>query len=162
MPLPSPRWLAFAALLLAHAPLTAQQRSASDPASALAALCPGAHIHVSLSPAGLTNGVCRFASADSLLLARGAVEERFALQDVDTVWVRGRGTKTGAVAGGLAGATALTALGFAFVYGLCGGGCWDDYPRVLLLGVTVGGSGGALVGAALGALTIQWRRRYPE
>ena len=79
------------------------------------------------------------------------------------MWIRKSNVRRGAVIGGLIGATTLTALGIVLVNGLCDvDSCADDYPTVVVAGLSIGGAGGALLGAGVGALTPGWRRLFPR
>jgi len=78
---------------------------------------------------------------------------------VDSLWVRGHATWTGAIVG----AAVATPVSFAFWGWFCtavseGYGC-DEWGTVSLLAV-IGGAGGALLGAGVGALIPKWRLRY--
>lgn len=81
------------------------------------------------------------------------------LSGVDTVWVRGHATATGAVIGG---ATALVFGIAAYLVGtaVCEYECETSAGEVIGGTVVVGGLG-ALVGAGIGALIPKWKRRYP-
>lgn len=78
---------------------------------------------------------------------------------VDSLWVRGRATATGA----LVGAAVVAPVCFALFARLCtsvgeGQGCseWGTVTGVSLMA----GAGGALIGAGIGALVPRWRLRY--
>jgi hypothetical protein len=103
------------------------------------------------------------AESDSLALRTAAGERHIALAAVDTLWERQRGTGRGALIGAAVGGVALAAFGVFIVSALCdsGDGCGSDYPRVIGVGLVLGGAGGALVGSGVGALTHRWRRLYP-
>ncbi|MDH4045657.1 MAG: hypothetical protein OEW06_14495, partial [Gemmatimonadota bacterium] len=97
------------------------------------------------------------------LFARAA--EPFHVEHVDSLWVRGRATWTGA----LVGAAVATPLSALFVGVACvayagseGDGSTADrcpWAGVVLLSA-IGGAGGALIGAGVGALVPKWRLRY--
>jgi hypothetical protein len=84
----------------------------------------------------------------------------FDVAAIDSLWVRGRATRTGAIAG----AAVVGVASFAFWGGLCTalndgpGGC-KDWGRVTAYSVA-GAGGGALIGAGVGALVPKWRLRY--
>jgi hypothetical protein len=86
-------------------------------------------------------------------------EPPFDVARVDSLWVRGHATGTGALVG-----AAVAGLGsFAFYGWVCtmvgeGHGCdaWDTVTGLAL----ATGAGGALIGAGVGALIPRWRLRY--
>jgi hypothetical protein len=83
------------------------------------------------------------------------------LASVDSIWVRGRATKSGAVIGGVAGAVLFGAfVGYA-VSGLCEVDCDNSFIEGALVGGALGVGGGALLGAGIGALIPKWRLRFP-
>jgi hypothetical protein len=100
---------------------------------------------------------------DTLMLIRANSVMGVPLRGSDTLWVRHRATKRGALIGGALGAVTLTGFGILLLNGLCdtADGCKDDYPGVITFGVLIGGGGGALLGAGLGALSRSWRRVHP-
>jgi uncharacterized membrane-anchored protein len=83
------------------------------------------------------------------------------LASVDSIWVRGRATKSGAIIGGVAGAVLFGAfVGYA-VSGLCEVDCDNSFIEGALVGGALGLGGGALLGAGIGALIPKWRLRFP-
>jgi hypothetical protein len=82
--------------------------------------------------------------------------------DIDSLWVRGRATKTGALLGGLVGAVAGVGAGLFISQVICSTqdcGVDDAAP---VLGLGAGGlAGGALVGALIGSAVPKWRLRFP-
>jgi len=83
------------------------------------------------------------------------------LASVDSIWVRGRATKSGAIIGGVAGAVLFGAfVGYA-VNGLCEVDCDNSFIEGALVGGALGLGGGALLGAGVGALIPKWRLRFP-
>jgi len=83
------------------------------------------------------------------------------LASVDSIWVRGRATKSGAIIGGVAGAVLFGAfVGYA-VSGLCEVDCDNSFIEGALVGGALGLGGGALLGAGVGALIPKWRLRFP-
>jgi hypothetical protein len=82
------------------------------------------------------------------------------LTEVDSLWLRGRAMRTGAVVGALVvgGATVAIAVGFCSAYserGRC------DLTGPATVPVVLGGfGGGALLGGGVGALIPAWRLRY--
>lgn len=57
----------------------------------------------------------------------------------------------------------IAAVGGLHVAGLCDafGGCRDEYPKAIGVGLALGSGAGALLGAFVGAATHRWRRVYP-
>jgi hypothetical protein len=83
------------------------------------------------------------------------------LASVDSIWVRGRATKTGAIVGGIGGAVLFGAfVGYA-VSGLCEVDCDNSFLEGALVGGALGLGGGAILGAGIGALIPKWRLRFP-
>jgi len=83
----------------------------------------------------------------------------FDVAAIDSLWVRGRATRTGAIAG----AAVVGVASFAFWGALCsglsdGGGC-KEWGRVTAYSVA-GAGVGALIGAGVGASVPKWRLRY--
>jgi len=83
----------------------------------------------------------------------------FDVAAIDSLWVRGRATRTGAVVG----AAVVGVASFAFWGALCsglsdGGGC-KEWGRVTAYSVA-GAGVGALIGAGVGASVPKWRLRY--
>ena len=86
-------------------------------------------------------------------------ETPFFLDRVDSLWVRGRAVRTGAIVG----AAIATPAGFAFFAHFCsvfsdGSGC-QEWGKVTVFAL-VTGLGGAAIGATVGALIPHWRLRY--
>ena len=101
----------------------------------------------------LTSGVATLETTSGNRTAR--------LASVDSIWVRGRATKSGAIIGGVAGAVLFGAfVGYA-VSGLCEVDCDNSFIEGALVGGALGLGGGALLGAGVGALIPKWRLRFP-
>lgn len=91
---------------------------------------------------------------------QGRAEYRFGSRDmavtsIDSLWVRGRATGTGAIVGGLT----LGAIAFAIVSGGCSPGA-DCSGVEGPAAAAVGLAGGALVGALIGSTMPSWKLRY--
>jgi hypothetical protein len=101
-------------------------------------------------------------NSSELVLARHAQPLRVPAADIDSLWVRGRATKTGALLGGLVGAVAGVGAGLFISQVICSTqdcGVDDAAP---VLGLGAGGlAGGALVGALIGSAVPKWRLRFP-
>lgn len=96
---------------------------------------------------------------DSAPVLFATAQVPFEAARVDSLWIRGRAIWTGAIAG----AAVATPLSFAFWAWFCnavseGTGC-DEWGAVALL-AGIGGAGGALIGAGIGAFIPRWRLRY--
>jgi hypothetical protein len=74
---------------------------------------------------------------------------------IDTLWTRGRSTKTGLIVGALLGA----GIGAVAAASLGEG----DIDRQALWAVSLGGGtvGGGLVGMLIGAAVPRWKRQFP-
>ena len=83
------------------------------------------------------------------------------LAALDSIWVQGRATKTGAIVGGIAGLV----IGAVFVGVMVDALCEADCDTAGLEGAVVGGAlglgAGGLLGAGIGALIPKWRLRFP-
>lgn len=157
----------FAALLLAAAlawpaPAAAQIDTAAV-WRAMAPACPGAQVRLVLVTADSLRGTCGRVDYGRLLMHQGTDERQVALAQIDSVWVRVRGTASVARAGGFFGA--LT-VGGAFAYvsnGMCdaASGCGSDTLAAGGLGALLGYLGGSLFGGLIGRTMTVWDRRYP-
>ena len=102
------------------------------------------------------------ATNNALVLGVAQGEQVIPINAGDSVWVSGRATKRGAITGGALG-LALTGAAVALFYATCKEGTDDPctgQDAFVPLGIgTVGG--GALLGAAVGALIPRWHRRQP-
>ena len=83
------------------------------------------------------------------------------LAAVDSIWVRGRATRTGVLVGGISGAV----IGGVYLGLLVSATCESDCDNIGVEGALVGGGlglvAGGLVGAGIGALIPKWRLRFP-
>lgn len=84
-----------------------------------------------------------------------------ALAEVDSVWVRGRATRTGMLVGAVTGAIATGIFVGLVVSAVCEVDCENAGLEGGLVGFGIGAVGGALVGAAIGAAIPKWRLRFP-
>ena len=143
-------------LALGAGPLAAQTRD-----SVLAPLVPKSSLvrlrsrgtEVTGRLIGLTSGV---ATLETEFGNRTAT-----LATVDSIWVRGRASKTGAIAGGIAGAVLFGAFVGYVNHQLCEVDCGGAFGKGALVGGALGLGGGALIGVGVGALIPKWRLRFP-
>jgi hypothetical protein len=93
------------------------------------------------------------------LLRLEGIETPLAQGSIDSLWVRGRATKTGLIVGAAVGGVSAFALA-ATICGVAseGQGC-DVWGTVAAIGLG-GAAGGALLGAAVGSAIPKWRWRY--
>lgn len=96
-------------------------------------------------------------SSPRLQVAEGV--EPVALDDVDSLWVRGTRLKTGAIVGSVVGAGAGLGIGLAVCeLAADGSGCED--VELVVLGTLAGAGVGAGLGALVGSAFPSWRLRY--
>lgn len=102
-------------------------------------------------------------AGDSVTASSTFGPRRIALGDIDTLWVHRGGSRRSAIIGALIGGVVLSGMTLALASSLCqsSSGCRDEYPKALVIGLAVGGWGGALLGTAIGSLRPQWKRLYP-
>jgi hypothetical protein len=101
-------------------------------------------------------------SSRELVLARHAQRVRVPAADIDSLWVRGRATKTGALVGGLVGALAGVGAGLFISQVICNNPDCDADDAAVVLSLGAGGvAGGALVGALIGSAVPKWHLRFP-
>jgi hypothetical protein len=80
---------------------------------------------------------------------------------IDSLWVRGRATGSGAIVGALAIGPASFAAAAALCSGLSEGGGCHEWGAVTAFSLA-GAAGGALIGALIGTGIPKWRLRYPR
>lgn len=100
-------------------------------------------------------------SAGAAQIAEVAGLRSVSLAEVDSVWVRGRATKTGMLVGAVTGAIATGIFVGLVVSAVCEVDCENAGLEGGLVGFGIGAVGGALVGAAIGAAIPKWRLRFP-
>jgi hypothetical protein len=84
------------------------------------------------------------------------------LAAVDSIWVRGRATKTGAIVGLVTGTIALGVFGAVIANAFCEStDCDNAWAEGALAGGVMGAASGVLLGAGIGALIPKWRLRFP-
>lgn len=155
------RSLALAALLAAAA-LPSRMSAQATPAgrdSAIARLQTGQQIRLAAAGLGRLIGRAGVASGDTLDFAQADAVRRIPVQAIDSIWTRGRATKTGLIIGGAVGAV-FGGLAGAVGAGVCEYDCASTGTAVVTAGL-VGAVGGAGIGALVGALIPKWKRAFP-
>ena len=149
------------AVLLAATPLAAQAPERT-PATVLPTIKTGSRLRIEADRALMT-GRLDSLTADRLVLNGADGRSAIPIRTINTVWVRqGRGGR-GALIGGVIGAAAFTGFLHLIISGLCEStdGCSRDHVRAWGYGIAIGGAGGALIGAGVGALVQGWERKAP-
>jgi hypothetical protein len=153
--------LAWLLLLLAvpAAPVSGQAtRPAGLDSASVLLLKPDRFIRIQVPGMGRLTGNVALRSASELTLMTETDSRAISLGSIDTLWVRGRRTKTGAIVGGIlgiGGGIFLGALGEA----LCEYDCEGNYiVGGALFGAAAGGAAGAIVGTAI----PRWKRVFPD
>lgn len=160
--------LALCALAAGVAPSAAQEPSppadTTSRQTALSQLSPGKPLLLTLDTETRLRGMLLRVSGDTLVLKQRHLEQDIPLALIDTIRVPDYQIRSRAALGGVIGAIGLALWGQTVVRGLCDspGGCTADSQKVLLGSVVVGGAGGALIGAGVGALFPGWKQLYPR
>jgi hypothetical protein len=146
-------------LAIAVRPILAQGTPPAgiDSASILL-LKPDRFVRIQLPDLGRIQGTVGLRTESELVLRLEGEDRRVSLAAVDTLWVRGRHTKTGAIIGGLLGIGGGIFLG-ALVNAVCEYDCDGNY---VVGGAVFGAVTGGVVGAIIGAAIPRWRRVFPE
>lgn len=155
-------WMAGCAgvlVALVGSPLAGQETPAGglDSATVLQ-LKPDRFVRIQIPDLGRVQGHVGFRTATELVLKSEGEHKTISLGAVDTLWVRGRRTGTGALIGAILGAGGGALLG-ALVGGLCEYDCDGDY---VIGGGVFGAAVGGVTGAIIGAAIPRWRRVYPK
>jgi hypothetical protein len=131
-------------------------------AEALARLHPESIVRVEARDGRRVQGRLDTLTPTSIRLSFDGSGESVDLDRLSAVWVRGRHTKAGAIAGGVAG-LGLGVFTGLFLNAICGQIQRDDCrgARPYLLGSAIFIPAGALVGTAIGAAIPKWRRIFP-
>lgn len=129
--------------------------------AAIRTLKPGQTVRIRVHGGDRIEARIRSLQAEALALQLVGDSAAFDVAAIDSLWVRGRATRTGAIAG----AAVVGVASFAFWAALCeglssegSGGC-TEWGTVSAFSVA-GAGGGALIGAGVGALVPKWRLRY--
>lgn len=157
----------LAIFLLACAAAVPGRAAGQDPDSARAALernylCRGARVLVSTTLAERFQGRCVLQDTRLLIVDGGGVETPIPYTAVDSIWVRGPGTRAWTLTGAWVGGTLGGALGALVVAALCEVDCTTDYVRFPVIGAAAGAVTFGSVGWAIGRHTRVWIRRYPR
>ena len=150
----------LALLVTLASTLPAQEQSPPhglDSASILL-LKPDRFVRIQVPDLGRVQGTVGSRVGGDLVLESDGGSRRVHLAAVDTLWVRGRAIKQGAIVGallGLGGGLALGAIGDA----LCEYDCGGNYT---VTGGFLGTLFGAATGAVVGAAIPRWRRVFPR
>lgn len=163
------RWRApLLACALAVAPLApggaaAQQTDSAGAALWLRGACPGREVQIATTAGERVRGYCGPIRARELTVSLAARETVVPFTAIDSVWVRGRGTRPGGRIGAVAGALFGGAAGALVVRTFCDGveSCPSDTLEAAFLGAAAGGAAGAVLGSAIGSRWIVWVRLYP-
>jgi hypothetical protein len=152
-------WWAGLLIVISCSPLIAQETRSSglDSASVLL-LKPDRFVRLELPDLGRIQGIVGFRTATELVLKMESESRTVSLGAVDTLWVRGRRTTTGAIIGAILGAGGGAMLG-ALADGLCEFDCGGDS---VLPGALLGAAAGGLAGALVGAAIPRWKRVFPR
>ena len=149
----------FALLLSFVSGMNAQEpvRGGLDTASVLL-LKPERFVRIQVPDLGRVQGRVGGLTASDLVLQNEGNSRSVRLAAIDTLWVRGRATKTGAIIGAVLGIGAGVFLG-ALGEALCEYDCNHNY---VLSGALIVGAMGGAAGAVIGTAIPRWRRVYPE
>jgi hypothetical protein len=121
-------------------------------------LRPDRFVRIQVPGMGRFSGHVGFHTATELLLKVEGENRTISLGAVDTLWVRGRRTKTGAIIGGILGIGGGVFLG-ALAEALCEYSCEGDY---IIGGGLFGGVAGGVTGAIIGTAIPRWKRVFPR
>jgi hypothetical protein len=156
-------WIAVLLAVLAWAaPARAQAGDTAVIRRQLAGPCPGGEVRLALASADTVRGYCGFIEDSRLLVRRASDEWRVPLEQVEALWVRRRGTASGARTGAIIGGVTLGAFGLLAGPPLCDAwGCGSGRAVLGLTGAVLGALGGAGIGGLIGSTVNTWDQRYP-
>jgi hypothetical protein len=149
-----PGLLGMLALSLLAQPCQAQGLDSTS----VALLKPDRFVRIQVPDFGRVQGNVGAVTPADLTLVTEEGSRTVHLAAVDTLWVRGRRTKLGAIIGGVVGLGGGVFLGL-LAEALCENSCEGD--AVLTLGL-LGTGTGALTGAIIGTAFPRWRRVHPR
>ena len=150
-------WLLLVAIT---APLAGQAPADSARLAAIRTFRRGTALRLVYTGTGSVEGEFVRGVGDSLILVRGRVWETMPAAGIDSVWVRGNRAGTGALVGSVAGAVLLGWGAASLNRALCEGPDCNE-GGAFVRGALIGGLGGMLFGAGIGAAVPRWRLRYP-
>lgn len=138
-----------------------------DPDSARATferhyLCRGAQVLVSTTLVERYQGRCVLQDTRLLIVDRAGVETPIPYTAVDSIWVRGPGTRPWTVTGAWVGGTLGGAFGALVVAALCEVECKSEWVTFPVIGAAAGAVTFGSVGWVIGRHTRVWIRRYPR
>jgi hypothetical protein len=155
--------LASFAAAQAGSPLVEQGPTKRDSvwAAALARLTPSNTIRIHRVAGGRIEGEFARASVTTLVLTGAPAPVEYPFATLDSLWVRGKTTKTGAIIGSIS----FAVVGLTYGYLANEVGCKDEggdpCPEVIPLLGLAGAAGGGLMGALIGSAIPRWHRRVP-
>ena len=154
-------FLTLAATSRRPAAAQSQATDAEHRHAALAKVSPGRQVMVAVPVSGRVRGALSRVDDSTLALqVDSAGMVRIPLIGVDTLWVRGRAAKTGAILGAIPGALFLGASAGLLCEIAKGDGSTCSTAALTAGGVVAGGIGGAIVGGLVGAAIPKWHRRF--
>jgi hypothetical protein len=155
--------IALPVALAAFAPGRAAAQDADSARAAMRGVCPGGVVRIVTTTGDEVQGRCGRVEDARLMVDAEEGRRPVALADVERVWVRGSGWRSGATIGGVTGGLLLGGAAVFLASSLCDGG--DDCgPAIFFVGAggaAFGGLGGAVLGGAMGSTTRVWVRVYP-
>jgi hypothetical protein len=140
-----------------------QVRSERDSAlgAALVRLHPGATIRIhSSSPPARVEGSFVSATPTTLYLTAGVQAGEYPRAGIDSLWVRHKATRNGAIIGAVPGGVFGLLVGWAATE-FCTDEGGDPCPEAVPLLGLGGAAAGALLGALIGSFVPKWQRRFP-
>ena len=149
----------FALLAILAWPLEAQEtRSGELDSASVLQLKPERFVRIQVPDLGRMQGTVSFRTTRDMVLQMEGENRTISLGAIDTLWVRGRRTKAGAILGAILGIGGGVVLG-ALAEALCEYDCNGNY---ILGGGVFGAVTGGLTGAIIGTAIPRWRRVYPD
>lgn len=148
-------------LLVAGAAGRVQPQQSASPgldSASILQLRPDRFVRIQLPEIGRIQGRVGSRSGSAIVLQMEGEDRTISLGAVDTLWVRGRRTKSGAIIGGLLGIGGGIFLG-AIANALCEYDCGGSF---VIGGAIAGGVAGGALGAVIGAAIPRWRRVFPD
>jgi hypothetical protein len=152
--------LAQFALVLSTLVLVSDLGGQTPLEAAVRTIKPGQTVRIRVHGGDRIESRIRSLRGESLALQLVGDSAAFDVAAIDSLWVRGRATRTGAIAG----AAVVGVASVVFWGGLCQGlsdgpgGC-TEWGRVTGYSLVSAGAG-ALIGAGVGSLVPKWRLRY--